>query len=118
MVTRIDELTSCCTEFYFSHALLAMQPKRGDLPSDNTRSLLEDLTSGVLLGYEGSYVLYQKGVFCGQSRDWGELLITAQRYYGGSNLAVFKVPGPARALVHALGPRTIKKILYYAHGQF
>ena len=86
-------------EFYLNHELLSKQPNRGDVGQDNKKFFFHDLVHGKLDSYAGSNVLYHKGVFCGQAADGEHLLQSAQRYYGHSNLASFRVPLDIEALI-------------------
>jgi len=79
-------------EYILSHRELARQNSKGEFESDNILLFECDYKSGALNLYKGTFVLYHKGVLCGQSKD-GELLIKkATSYYGASNLTAIHVP--------------------------
>jgi hypothetical protein len=80
------------TEYILSHAELAAQSERDESGNSNTLWFFEDLKSGALNRYKGTYVAYHKGTLCGQSSEKDSLFKQAQNYYGRSNLAVFRVP--------------------------
>jgi hypothetical protein len=95
-------------DYYLTHGELSQLPEGGKSEKANVPAFQEDFRKGFLIGYDG-FVAYHKGVLCGQARDGRELLETTQRYYGSSNLAVFRVPQ---------GDETIDDVLKDGRGQF
>lgn len=89
-------------EFILSHSALSMQPERGASYRANGPCFKQDFAKGVLEPYVGTFVAYQKGTFCGQSRDGKLLKDKATEYYGGSGLAVFQVPKNSDGLEQAI----------------
>lgn len=85
----IDSFDSGLREFYLSHGALAQQPSQF---GDDRSLFVHDLIDGKFKDYRGSFVAYQKGVFCGQSGDGQHLYNCLGRYYGVSSLVVFRVP--------------------------
>ena len=79
-------------DYILSHEELARQPIRGRGVLGNDVFFEMDARAGVLDRYKGSFVLYHKGVMCGQSNDGEVLFEEAGNYYGKSDLSVFKVP--------------------------
>ena len=51
-----------------------------------------DFLRGELDKYKESFVVYHKGVLCGQGTKKKQLYDAASSYYGSSNLAIFSVP--------------------------
>ncbi len=96
-------------DYYLNHWELSLLPERGSCERDNIHSFCDDFRRGFLIGYDGTFVVYHKGVLCGQARDGDELLSVTQEYYGSSNLAVFRVPNATE---------TIEDALKEAQGQF
>ncbi len=94
-------------EFILSHDALSIAPERGKSHEDNMFWFEHDLRSGHLKQYTGTFVAYQIGILCGQSRDGEKLYDQAHAYYGSSNLAVFPVPenldGLAKAIENGKG---------------
>jgi hypothetical protein len=90
------------TEFILSHEALSMQPERGASYRSNGPCFKQDFQKGVLNPYFNTFVAYQKGTLCGQSADGDVLFDKAERYYGGSGLAVFPVPESAEGLEEAI----------------
>ena len=89
-------------EFILSHVALALQPSRGASYRDNGPCFRQDFAKGVLQPYEDTFVAYQKGKLCGQSKN-GELLMKKAAYfYGGAGLAVFQVPKNAAGIEKAI----------------
>lgn len=80
------------TEYILSHDDLASKSDRGDSPAANVPCFKNDILKGRLDNYKNTFVAYQKGILCGQSKDGKELYNFASSYYGFSSLAVFKVP--------------------------
>lgn len=78
-------------EFILTPGALSSQPDRGK-DADNTEYFGKDLESGRLNAFRGSFVAYQKGVLCGQSKDRDLLFRSARACYGQSSLDVFQVP--------------------------
>jgi hypothetical protein len=93
MITTISEHDNDARNFIMSHELFAKTPNRGATKKDNIPYFLHDLTSGALHNYAETFVLYHKGVLCGQGHNGEELLHNGQQYYGYSNLACFRVSG-------------------------
>ncbi len=79
-------------EFLLSHDEVAKSSNIGDNSEGNVPSFQVDFLKGSLKRYKGTYVIYHKGVLVGQSKNGPSLFKEAQRYYGNSNLALFKVP--------------------------
>ena len=78
-------------EFLLSHGELS-QHTSGVNNADNLLCYMADLRKGKLGRWAGNFVVYQRGILAGESRD-GELLFkNAARYYGESSLAMFRVP--------------------------
>ena len=77
-------------EFLLDHDFIAKIEERNG--GDSKRSYKEDLEKGMLNGYRGTFVAYQKGTFCGQSSDERLLINEGTDYYGASNLEIFHVP--------------------------
>ncbi len=82
--------------FILNHQALTTQSRRkyDELLVGNYPFFLTDLQSGRLNTYRGSFVVYHKGILCGQNdnSDASLLYERAYKYYGKSNLAVFYVP--------------------------
>ncbi len=64
--------------YYLSHGELSQLSERGNSERDNIPSFRDDLRMGFLIGYDGTFVAYHKGVLCGQARDGDELLSVTQ----------------------------------------
>ena len=80
-------------EYLLSHEGLCKIPERaGESDEEVRRCFEEDLKEGRLRGYEGTFVAYQKTVFCGQSKSRNKIVRGAKGYYGSSSLRVFEVP--------------------------
>ncbi len=79
-------------EYILTHGQLSAQKERGDSYLDNFPAFEEDLKLARLDDYRGDFIAYQKGILCGHSKNGHELYETATSYYGGSSLAVFRVP--------------------------
>jgi hypothetical protein len=80
------------TEYILNHGDLVHQRDRGDSASANIPCFKEDVLNGRLNNYKETFVAYQKGILCGQSKNQEELFKKATGYYGFSSLAVFMVP--------------------------
>ena len=79
-------------EYLLSHEQLARQSNSIVNALDNPTAFRSDFDKGQLNVYRQSFVAYQQGVLCGQSKNAELLFNKAREYYGGSNLAVFLVP--------------------------
>jgi hypothetical protein len=79
-------------EYILNHDDLASKRDRGDSASANIPCFKEDFLKGRLNNYKETFVAYQKGILCGQSKNQEELFKKATSYYGFSSLAVFMVP--------------------------
>ncbi|MBS3088551.1 hypothetical protein J4402_02105 [Candidatus Pacearchaeota archaeon] len=85
--------------FLFSHGELSKYDEIGSGTEVNDASFLVRLNSGGFKRYyAGSGVAFHKGVFCGQADSPSRLLEEAQRYYGESNLDVYRLPQADRKL--------------------
>ncbi|UCD03781.1 MAG: hypothetical protein JSW73_04550 [Candidatus Woesearchaeota archaeon] len=84
-------------EFLLSHEELAKQ-KGGNSKTDNTIFFIAEFNKGDLDRYRGTFVAYQKGVLCGQSKYGIVLYNQAKSYYGGSSLSVLRVPKSGETL--------------------
>ncbi len=91
-LSLIDVVTAESREFLLSHGGLAATANREPADKINSHYFTEDFAVGRLSGLDGTFVAYQKGIFCGQSLDQTILYNQARGYYGGSSLAVFRVP--------------------------
>lgn len=82
-------------EFIFNHGELAKQarahPERGN--DDGFRAELPKLRDG----WNGKFVVFQAGTFCGAGNDGERLFKTAGDYYGYSSLAVYEIKYGARS---------------------
>lgn len=78
-------------EYLLTHQQLSKKADRGTDLKDNDFLFQIDFKKGRLDHYKNTYVAYQKGVLCGQSREIS-LCRNAADYYGASSLTVFKVP--------------------------
>ena len=98
-----NDISLCCedseekqdevlTEFILDHDGLAKQKIRAEELSDVKSFFKMDYRNGTLESYKGTFVLYWKGILCGQSANAERLLKKAQNYYGRSNLLLFEVP--------------------------
>jgi hypothetical protein len=95
-------------EYILNHGELAKQPNCGDNASSNLPAFIRDLSDNRLERYKGTFVLYWKGILCGQSEHPDLLYKQASDYYGKSHLACFFVPQHKSAshkltLIDALG---------------
>ncbi len=79
------------SEFLYSHGELAAHDDRANSTEGNAACFINDLLTGTLERYRGTYVAYQKGILCGQSSK-RSLYNAASAYYGSSSLSVFRVP--------------------------
>ena len=59
---------------------------------DNTTSFIKDFMDDDLVRYEGSYVLYKRGVWCGQSSDLNKLREWGSYKLAKKDLAIYLVP--------------------------
>jgi len=82
-------------EFLLSLTDLSNCPHRGESESANLTSFKEDFHSRRLDRYFGTFVAYQNGVLCGQSKDGIKLYAAASSYFGPGCLAVFRIPQSA-----------------------
>ncbi len=96
-------------EFLLSHRALATLPEVSYQygHDGNSPHFKKDFEQGKLKPYEGSYVAYHKGNFCGQSKDQNSLAKAAASYYGSSNLNVFEVPKEAGDLEKCIADNLI-----------
>ncbi len=80
-------------EYLLSHEQLARESlRRPKLTTNNQNNFRRDYTDGRINQYHNSFVAYQQGILCGQSKDGAGLFDCAREYYGSSNLTVFLVP--------------------------
>lgn len=79
-------------EYILSHEELEKQRTKKDFKHDNLFYFADDLIKGRLDKHKESYVLYLRGVLCGQSKDKDLLTKTALDYYKSPNISVFRVP--------------------------
>lgn len=83
--------------FVLSHLGLCRQENRGP-DAQNLHYFTVDLRDLKLQEYEGTFVAYQTGVFCGQYVDGDFLFREAESIHGRSSLAVFLVPESEESL--------------------
>jgi hypothetical protein len=92
MAIRIGLKRSKPVEYILDHRELAKRPDRSTSAEGNIHVFMKDVENGLLVPYERTFIAYQKGVLCGQSRNGKKLYGIASGYYGSSGLSVFKVP--------------------------
>lgn len=86
-------------EYILSNEELSKHKNRAELETDNFRCFYKDLVSEDLISiYGGTFVAYQKGILCGQSKNRDLLKDIAKCYYGSSSLSVFLVPEEGASL--------------------
>lgn len=94
MVVQLEEIDGIkvieLKEFLFDKK--QVQSSRQRFNGENSIAFIEDLESGKLKDYEGTFVAYRRSVFCGQSKNKNSLYVAAVRNYGVDDLAVFEVP--------------------------
>ncbi|UCD03887.1 MAG: hypothetical protein JSW73_05095 [Candidatus Woesearchaeota archaeon] len=86
-------------EFLLTPKGLSKEENRGLIKKHNAYWFVNDLFDKKLVGYEGTFVAYQKGILCGQSED-GKLLYKEAKFFydDNPNISVFKVPKDGKTL--------------------
>lgn len=91
--------------FILGHDVLSEIDSNPDMGPDE--QFTDDLIEGRLTRHRGTFVAYQKDVYCGQDPFIDLLTWVASAYYGSSNLTIFKVPAKGRSIQSALRSRRI-----------